>query len=236
MIGEIDRAAQLDRRTLRKKGADKMIIVENDDDFRLEMIETAPFGTNAYLLVCETTGESVLVDAPGEADKILFGLEGSNPVSILITHRHTDHTGALQRLKNELNIPVAAHLADAENLPVEAEMLLEDGNIVSFGNITLEVLHTPGHTPGSICFLTGSLLLAGDTLFPGGPGRTNTPDDFRQIIRSLEKKIFVLPEGVKIYPGHGSPTTVKKAKEEFSVFSSRSHDPDLCGDVLWNED
>jgi glyoxylase-like metal-dependent hydrolase (beta-lactamase superfamily II) len=213
-----------------------MIVMEKDEILRIERIETSPIGTNAYIIVCETTGESALIDAPGDADKILGRIEETTPICILITHRHMDHTGVLQRLKDELNIPVAAHLADADSLPVETGMLLEEGNIVSFGKVTLDVLHTPGHTPGSICFLTGNILLAGDTIFPGGPGKTGTPGDFRQIIQSLEQKIFVLPDKVKIYPGHGEPTTVKEAKEEFAVFSAKSHDPNLCGDVLWLKD
>jgi glyoxylase-like metal-dependent hydrolase (beta-lactamase superfamily II) len=147
-----------------------------------------------------------------------------------------DHTGALERLKIELNVPVAAHMEDAGHLPIDPDMLLEDGNIISFGNITLDVLHTPGHTPGSVCFHSGKMLLAGDTIFPRGPGKTGTPDSFKQIIQSLEKKIFVLPDDVIIYPGHGESTTVKKAKEEFAIFLSKSHDPNLCGDVLWLKD
>ncbi len=213
-----------------------MSVVEKDEILRIERIETAPFGTNAYIVVCETTGESVLIDAPGDADKILDRIEGTNPVCLLITHRHMDHTGALQRLKDELHVPVAAHPADAEHLPVGVEMLLEEGNLVSFGNVTLDVFHTPGHTPGSLCFLTGRILLAGDTIFPGGPGKTGTPDAFREIVKSIEGKIFILPDDVRIYPGHGEPTTVKKAKEEFTIFSAKSHDPNLCGDVLWLKD
>ena len=213
-----------------------MAIVEKDEILRIERIEASPFGTNAYIVVCEDTKESVLIDAPGDAGIIRDRLEGTNPICILITHRHMDHTGALQRLKDELNIPVAAHMADADNLPVEVEMLLEDGNIVSFGKATLEVIHTPGHTPGSICFLTGNILLAGDTIFPGGPGKTSNPDDFRKIIQSLEQKIFVLPDEARIYPGHGEPTTVKNAKQEYAVFSGKPHDPNLCGDVLWLKD
>jgi len=213
-----------------------MTVVEKNEILRIERIETSPFGTNAYIVICEVTGECVLIDAPGDADKILDRLEGTNPICILITHKHMDHTGALQRLKDDLNIPVAAHPADAEHLPEEAEMLLEEGNIVSFGNVTLDVLHTPGHTPGSLCFLAGNILLAGDTIFPGGPGKTGTPDDFKEIVESLKRSIFVLPDDVRIYPGHGEPTTVKRAKEEFAVFSAKSHASDLCGDVLWHRD
>ncbi len=213
-----------------------MTVVEKDEILRIERIETAPFSTNAYIVVCESTKESVLIDAPGDADKILDRLKDTAPACILITHRHMDHTGALRRLKEELNVPVAAHPEDAEQIPVNAEMLLSDGNIVSFGNVTLEVLHTPGHTPGSICFLTGKYLMAGDTIFPGGPGKTDSPDDFRQIIASLEQKIFVLPDDVRIYPGHGEPTALKKEKDEFAAFSSRPHNPNLCGDVLWSKD
>jgi hydroxyacylglutathione hydrolase len=213
-----------------------MTVVEKDDILRIERIETAPFGTNAYIVVCESTKESVLIDAPGEAEKILDGLKDSIPSCILITHGHIDHIGALSRLKEELNVPVAAHPEDADQIPVNVEMLLSDGNIVSFGNVTLEVLHTPGHTPGSLCFLTGKYLIAGDTIFPGGPGKTGTPDSFRQIVASLEQKIFVLPDDVRIYPGHGEPTILKKERDEFATFSSRSHDPNLCGDVLWLKD
>ncbi len=213
-----------------------MTIVEKNDALRIDKIETSPFGTNAYIVVCEATGESALIDAPGDAEKIEERMEGTNPICLLITHRHRDHTGALQRLKHDLNIPVAAHREDADSMPVDAQMLLEDGNIISFGKVTLDVLHTPGHTPGSICLLTGNILLAGDTIFPGGPGKTSTPNDFRQIIQSLEQKIFILPDNVKIYPGHGEPTTVKKAKEEYAVFCAKSHDPNLCGNVLWLKD
>jgi hydroxyacylglutathione hydrolase len=209
---------------------------EKDDLVRIERIETDPYGTNAYIVVCQATGESILIDAPGEAEKILDRLEGTKPVCILMTHSHMDHTGALCRLKDELAIPLGTHAADAGNLAIPSEMLLKDGNIIAFGNVALEVLHTPGHTPGSLCFLTGNYLFSGDTIFPAGPGKTSSPEAFQNIVESLRKKIFVLPEKTKIYPGHGDPTVLKKEKEEFAIFSSRSHEPDLCGDVLWLRD
>jgi glyoxylase-like metal-dependent hydrolase (beta-lactamase superfamily II) len=155
----------------------------------------------------------VLVDAPAEAAEILKQLKGTNPRYILITHSHSDHIGALVELKSTL--------------------LLDDGEEVSFGNISLRVLHTPGHTPGSLCFLIGKHLISGDTIFPGGPGKTKSQADLKQIIESITSKIFVLPDDTEIYPGHGDSTLLRKEKTEFSIFSSRSHDPHLFGDVLW---
>lgn len=210
-----------------------MSIVERDKKIQIERIETSPFGTNAYILLCIETGISILVDAPGEAKRIYERLEGTIPKQILITHSHMDHTGALRELRSRLNIPVAAHSKDADKLPCPVDSLLKDNNTVSFGKIEIKVLHTPGHTPGSLCFLKDRSLIAGDTLFPGGPGKTGTPANFNQIVKSIREKIFVLPDEVQVYPGHGDSTVLKKEKDEFAVFSSRPHPSNLCGDVLW---
>jgi glyoxylase-like metal-dependent hydrolase (beta-lactamase superfamily II) len=212
----------------------KMVNVVKNDSIQIEKLELGPFGTNAYILICLQTGASVLVDAPAEAGKILEGLKGTDPEYILMTHNHMDHTGALAELKSFLNIPIAAHCDDAGNLPLQPDILLNDGDVISAGNIHLTVLHTPGHTPGSLCFMTGNYLIAGDTLFPGGPGKTGSPADFTKIMGSLAGKIFVLPEDTRIYPGHGDSTILKKEKEAFETFSARSYDPSLCGDVLWS--
>ena len=210
-----------------------MVLVAKDDNIQIEKLELGPFGTNAYVLVCRATGDSVLVDTPAEANKIVERLKGTNPRYILITHNHTDHLGAFSELRSALGVPVAIHPLDAERLPSPPDILLNDGDTVSFGNIELKVLHTPGHTPGSLCFLTGQYLISGDTIFPHGPGRTGTPAALRQVIESITEKVFVLPDDTQVYPGHGDSTVLKKEKEEFAVFSSRSHDPGLCGDVLW---
>jgi len=210
-----------------------MAIVAKDDFLQIDKLTLGSFETNSYILTSRLTADSVIVDAPAEADKILNELKGTNPQYILITHAHMDHIGALSKLKSKLGIPIAAHPLDGKSLPFRPEILLGDRDTISFGDIELKVLHTPGHTAGSVCFLTGNHLISGDTIFPAGPGSTASPENFRQIVDSITSKIFVLPEDTQIYPGHGASTILKKEKAEFALFSSRPHDPSLCGDVLW---
>lgn len=207
-------------------------VVENEH-IQIDRLKLGPFETNSYILICQRTNESVLVDAPGEADRVLQRFKKTSPEYILITHNHFDHIGGLSELKTALNIPVAAHLADGDSLPVEVDLLLKHGDKMIFGAVELKVLYTPGHTPGSVCFQVGNYLIAGDTLFPGGPGKTRSPADFRRIIESITQRLFVLPDETEVYPGHGEATTIKKAKQEYAAFSSRPHDPNLCGDVVW---
>ena len=210
-----------------------MATVVKEESLQIDRLSLGPFGTNCYILTCPKTGESVLVDTPAEGDRILEQLKGSDPQYIIITHNHMDHLGAFKEVRAELRIPVAIHPEDAKKLPSQPEILLKDGDSMSFGKVKLKVLHTPGHTPGSICLLTGKYLISGDNIFPGGPGKTGSPAALKQIIESLSEKIFVLPEDTRIYPGHGDSTLLGKEKAEFKVFTSRGHDPSLCGDVLW---
>jgi hydroxyacylglutathione hydrolase len=211
----------------------KMAVVVKDESIQIEKLELGPFGTNTYILTCQKTTHSVIVDAPGEADKVLKRLKGTNPNYILMTHNHMDHVDALADLKSALKVPLAAHKADADALPVKPDQFLNDNDMISFGEIQLNVLHTPGHTPGSLCFLTGSYLISGDTIFPGGPGKTWTPAAFKQIVESLTTKIFVLPDETQLYPGHGEATTLRKERQDFEIFSSKPRDSNLCGDVVW---
>jgi hydroxyacylglutathione hydrolase len=200
---------------------------------QIERLRLGPFSTNAYIVTCRKTRNSALVDAPAEADIIIDKLKNTTPKYILLTHNHMDHIGALAQLRNELKVPLAAHAAEAGNLVPPPEILLSDGDTVSVGNLKLTVLHTPGHTPGSLCFRVGRYLISGDTIFPGGPGKTVSPADFNQIIKSITSRIFVLPDDTQIYPGHGDYTVLEKEKDEFAVFASRPYDSHLCGDVLW---
>ena len=210
-----------------------MTIVVNTATIQIESHALGPFGTNSYIVRCLKTDDSVVVDAPGDAPTVLDRLKHTNPKYILMTHNHMDHTGALAELKSALNVPIAAHAADAARLPIPADTLLADGEVITFGKIRIIVLHTPGHTPGSLCFYTKGYLISGDTLFPDGPGKTGFPADFKQIVESLQKKIFVLPDDTQMFPGHGDATVLGKEKHAFEAFAARPHDSDLCGDVTW---
>ncbi len=210
-----------------------MVVVVKDSNIQIERLELGPWGTNAYIIICLQTGNRVLIDAPADASTIVKRLQGTNPKYILLTHNHMDHIGALSELRSKLKVPLAAHAADSTSLPSPPEILLNDGDVVSFGKVELEVLHTPGHTLGSLCFKIGKYLISGDTIFSSGPGKTRAPADLRQIIKSITDKIFVLSDDTELYPGHGDSTVLKKEKDEFAIFSSRPHDPNLCGDVLW---
>jgi glyoxylase-like metal-dependent hydrolase (beta-lactamase superfamily II) len=210
-----------------------MANMTQDSTIEITRLELGPFGTNAYVIICQATGDSILVDVPAEPGRILRQLDGTNPKYILITHSHIDHIGALDELRSELKIPVAGHPLDALNLPSRPDVELGDGDTINLGRLRLKILHTPGHTPGSLCFLVGKYLISGDTIFPGGPGKTRTAADFKHIVNSIVTKIFVLPDDTEIYPGHGNPTILGKEKKEFTIFASRSHEPNLHGDVLW---
>lgn len=210
-----------------------MGFVLEEKGIRIEKVVLGPYETNSYIMVCPLTQESVLIDAPAEEATLLDRLKGTHPKYILITHNHNDHLLALSGVRSKLKISVAIHPLDSKALSQPPEILLLDGDVISFGRIKLRVIHTPGHTRGSLCFLTEKFLISGDTLFPGGPGKTRTPSDLNQIIESITTKLFVLPDETQIFPGHGDSTVLKKEKAEYAVFASRPRDPDLCGDVLW---
>jgi len=210
-----------------------MPILVDDRELRLTQLSLGPYGTNTYIVTCAQTGESAVVDAPGEAPRVLEALAGTFPRLLLMTHAHMDHTGALDELKAALNVPVAAHPLEAGGLGPGPDQFLSGGETIPLGRLTLAVLHTPGHTPGSLCFLYGRHLLAGDTLFPNGPGHTRSPAAFEEIVRTITQRLFILPEETAVYPGHGQATTIGQEKTNYARFLARPRDPGLCGDVLW---
>jgi hydroxyacylglutathione hydrolase len=215
------------------KGEPFMTTIVNNRTIRIDKLTLGPWETNAYIVICRRTGESLVIDAPARASEIIASLHGTQPRYILLSHDHYDHTGVIVSLRARLKVPLATHEASSNQLKTPPAIYLKDGDSLILGKLKVDVLHTPGHTPGSLCFKIARYLFAGDTIFPGGPGHTETPDDFREILSSITGKIFTLPDNTLILPGHGDGTTIKKAREEYAVFASHSHPPDLSGDVLW---
>ena len=210
-----------------------MTVLFEDAAMRISRLRLGPWETNAYVVVCAVTKESLVVDAPAEAASIVGELKGTAPKYVLLTHNHLDHIGALAELRNKLKVPFGCHPLDASGLESPPELGLRGGEELPLGRLKLVVIHTPGHTRGSLCFRLSGHLISGDTIFPGGPGNTRSSGDFKEIVRSLKDRVFALPDDTVVYPGHGEPTVLKSEKEQFALFSAKQHSPDLHGDVLW---
>ena len=191
-------------------------------NIELKHFSVGSMDNNVYILIDPESKESVLFDAPTHADRILTELEGTQLKYILMTHTDMDHVQALQRVREATGAPVGVHPLDADRMPIPADFEIQDGQTFRFGNFELTALHTPGHSPGSLSFVTDGILIAGDTLFPGGPGNTQRPDgSFDQIIESLRAKLFTLPDDTAVYPGHGKPTTIGREKPHLQEWIDR---------------
>ena len=204
-----------------------------DTEARIHKIPMGPYGNNGYIVTCPRTGEGVIIDTPGEPEKLLRELGDTRVNAILITHRHSDHLLGFTEIKGKTGAPVGVHPDDAEALPQPPEIRLTDGQTIRVGDLSLKVLHTPGHTPGAACYLVGNHLFSGDTLFPCGPGVTGSSAAFQQVVDSIVGKLLALPDDTVVYPGHGDVTTIGKAREEYQVFASRPHPKDLHGHIQW---
>jgi len=196
-----------------------------------------PYANNAYIIVDPKTKQSIFVDAPIGSEEAVAAAKGTDVQMIIITHRHGDHWANIDLVKKKLGAPVFCH--DADRAPYKDKVFdtLGDGDEIPLGESRVKIIHTPGHTPGSICLLVetadGPVLMSGDTLFPGGPGRSDKPADLLEMVGSIEKKLLALDEATAVYPGHGDNTTIANSRREHAVFASKPHPADLCGDVTW---
>lgn len=197
------------------------------DELTIRKASVGRMDNNAYLLTCRQSGDQVLVDAAADPERILALVkEGSGTAHldlVVTTHRHADHHGALESIVTVTGATVAAGVHDAESLPVGVGRRLHHGDVLTLGHVTLEVLHLRGHTPGSVALayrepqhVTApdgrpgrAHLFTGDSLFPGGPGRTSGAEEFHRLMTDLQERVFSqFADDTWVYPGHGADTTL----------------------------
>jgi glyoxylase-like metal-dependent hydrolase (beta-lactamase superfamily II) len=188
-----------------------------------------PMSNNAYLLRCTATGEGLLIDAADEAPRIaeLIRFDGPPVSAVLTTHRHRDHWQALAATVSDAGAAVYAGDADADELPVAVDERLHHGDTITVGELTLDIIGLRGHTPGSVAVLYRDpdgppQLFTGDSLFPGGVGKTSSPADFASLVDDVEQRIFaVLPDDTWFYPGHGDDSTLGTERPQLAAWRAR---------------
>lgn len=204
-----------------------------DGDLQIHKIKCGPYDNNAYLAVCSRTRESILIDTPSDPGELIAIASTTDVKAILITHNHMDHLLGFDEVTSVIGAPVGIGGPDASALAREPDFVIEHGSEVSAGGFTLTAIFTPGHTDGSTCFKVGNHLFTGDTLFPGGPGKSRSPEALSQLLESITSKLFTLPKDMGFYPGHGDDGSLSVAIEEYNLFASKGHSAELCGDVEW---
>lgn len=194
-----------------------------------------PYGNNAYLVRDLGSGETLLVDMPLEEGTLLAAIAAEGGVrTIVATHWHPDHWMTYDAVRTATGgAPV---LVGAKEIKIPEERIdgrLEDGDEVRVGSTRVGVLHTPGHTPGSISLRIGRTLISGDTLFDGGPGKTSAKGDLETLIKSIVEKLHPLPDDTVVLPGHGDRTTIGTSKSQYAEYVKHPHSEGYYGDVEW---
>ncbi|MBW3576390.1 MAG: MBL fold metallo-hydrolase [Actinobacteria bacterium] len=200
-------------------------VERRDGRLLVRKLSVGDMDNNVYVVADASTGAAMIVDAAADAERIRQAASDLEPVAVLQTHGHWDHVRAWPDLATDPGLDVWGHADDRELFPREPDRLLDDGDQLQLGGMRVEVIHTPGHTPGSINFLVGAdqrpHLFTGDSLFPGGVGRT-TPETFPQLFDNVKKKLFArLPDETWVYPGHGDDTTLGRERPHLDEWRAR---------------
>lgn len=202
---------------------------------QLRTRQVGPWAMNTYALACPVTNESVLVDPGADPETLAEMLSDTTPIAILLTHTHPDHIGALDEMRARLGVPVAAfdgpHLND---MPLDVDIPLHDGDSFTVGRYRLLVHHAPGHIADQVCFAiqNDARCLVGDTLFDGGPGKTWSAEGFRQTLDTLRRVVLPWPDRTLCYPGHGPSFRLGDRRAQIEAFLARDYG-DFFGDAAW---
>jgi len=194
-----------------------------DSRIRLDKINVGPWENNVFVLRDKMTGEAVLIDAANEHDLLLPVARAAGVRRVLTTHGHYDHIQAVTAAR-DAGLDVGVNASDARMLP-GYDFVVADGDVIEVGELRLHAMHTPGHTPGSVCFLLEGwpILFSGDTLFPGGPGNTANGGHFPTIIHSIDERLFPLPPDTLVLPGHGLDTTIGTERPHLDEWVQRGY-------------
>jgi len=187
----------------------------------LRKLVVGPYQANCYILGDKETGEGLVIDPGDEVFRIVKEIShlGLTVRYILMTHGHIDHVGGAQELRRITKAPVWIHPLDAGGLGFRQDGDLVEGQDIIVGRYNLSVIHTPGHSPGGVCFHTAGAVFTGDTLFAGSIGRTDFPGgNHHQLIKGVMEKIFPLGDDVRVYPGHGPSTTIGRERKTNPFF------------------
>jgi glyoxylase-like metal-dependent hydrolase (beta-lactamase superfamily II) len=184
---------------------------------------------NAYLVTCSATGETLLIDAANDPEILLELIDRFAPkLSLIVTsHQHPDHWLALEAVAKATDVPTAAHQLDAEPLPVKPDRYLANGDTIKIGELSFDVIHLQGHTPGSVALALDGAddathLFTGDCLFPGGVGKTWQEGDFEKLLGDVSSRVFdVYGDTTVVYPGHGDDTTLGVERPHLDEWKQR---------------
>jgi glyoxylase-like metal-dependent hydrolase (beta-lactamase superfamily II) len=203
---------------------------------QLETRAVGPWPMNTYALICPHTNQSVLIDPGADSDVLREMLGSSQPVAILLTHTHPDHIGALDEMRQKLNVPVMGNDGPHEPLgkDVGLDQVLRDGDTFTVGMHTLRVYYTPGHIGDQICFALQDdhRVIVGDTIFDGGPGRTWSSAGFQQTLQTLRSVVLAWPDETVCFPGHGPSFRLGERRADVERFLQKDHG-DFHGDATW---